>query len=461
VLHRQASASITWANPSHQACSLPCQLVLVVLLCLLRVYAERPSGSSTCAAGAAGNSKSTTSFTPPFGSCGNLMALSHGSITHQHLSSHVLTSRQGSGNRRSSGSGSGHGPEQPSCSQMQGGNGSSSNRGTGGSSTQPAEEGHASRATATAAAAAAAAGLSDCKQPGRCGTAAPVSAAASHSHTAGPSSADPPEAATGVSAAPSEQKLSIKNARFALSEDEASSPVKKALAWDTGETSTAGSRISSDAGGSPAPAQGVRLIGAAVGSAAGGARGTTVCIAAVGRSDHTHDDEVRPHFIHTPAHGHSLVLVSRQGFYAIAAGSLSHVNACTTYPTRRFVALLLSLQDSDDEVLVPIEDVLVPHPEDFVDAETLGLTAQVRTCPLPHSMHAYISMPMGPRRLLCWCWSRPPGAEQNKCSSLTVSTHNHAKAASQHVRLRCVLGWVKFLQLHQDPCRASALCVCS
>ena len=44
-------------------------------------------------------------------------------------------------------------------------------------------------------------------------------------------------------------------------------------------------------------------------------------------------------------------------------------------------------QDSDDEVLVPIEDVLVPHPEDFVDAETLGLTAQVSACSLTQSMH--------------------------------------------------------------------------
>lgn len=271
-----------------------------VLLCLLHVYAERPSGSPTCAAGAASSSRSCTSFTPPFGSCGNLMALSHGSITHQHLSSHISTSRQGSGNGRSS-SGGGDGLVQPPCSQVQGGNGSSSNRSTAGSSTQPAEEGQESRA------AAAAAGVSDCQQQGRCGTAAPVSAAAPHNHTAGPGSTGRPEPATGISAAPSEQKLSIKNARFALSEDEAISPVK-ALTWDTGETSTTGSRLSSDAGASPAPAQGVRLIGAAVGRAAGGARGTTVCVAAVGRSDHTHDDEVRPYFS-APAHGKSLLIV--------------------------------------------------------------------------------------------------------------------------------------------------------
>jgi hypothetical protein len=36
------------------------------------------------------------------------------------------------------------------------------------------------------------------------------------------------------------------------------------------------------------------------------------------------------------------------------------------------------LQDSDDEVLVPLEDVLIPHPEDFLDAQALGLTSQVR-----------------------------------------------------------------------------------
>jgi hypothetical protein len=35
------------------------------------------------------------------------------------------------------------------------------------------------------------------------------------------------------------------------------------------------------------------------------------------------------------------------------------------------------LQDSDDEVLVPLEDVLMPHPEDFLDAQALGLTSQV------------------------------------------------------------------------------------
>jgi hypothetical protein len=40
------------------------------------------------------------------------------------------------------------------------------------------------------------------------------------------------------------------------------------------------------------------------------------------------------------------------------------------------------LQDSDEEVLVPLEDVLVPHPEDFLNAETLGLTSQVRWTPL-------------------------------------------------------------------------------
>jgi hypothetical protein len=34
-------------------------------------------------------------------------------------------------------------------------------------------------------------------------------------------------------------------------------------------------------------------------------------------------------------------------------------------------------QDSDEEVLVPLEDVLMPHPQDFMDAHALGLTAQV------------------------------------------------------------------------------------
>lgn len=41
--------------------------------------------------------------------------------------------------------------------------------------------------------------------------------------------------------------------------------------------------------------------------------------------------------------------------------------------------LLLLLQDSDDEVLVHLEDVLTPHPQDLADAEALGLTAQVLT----------------------------------------------------------------------------------
>lgn len=38
----------------------------------------------------------------------------------------------------------------------------------------------------------------------------------------------------------------------------------------------------------------------------------------------------------------------------------------------------MALQDSDEEVLVPLEDVLMPHPDDIMDAQALGLTSQVR-----------------------------------------------------------------------------------
>jgi hypothetical protein len=57
---------------------------------------------------------------------------------------------------------------------------------------------------------------------------------------------------------------------------------------------------SDEFGAGTAPASGVQVIGAcvsrnvnAVAAAAGGVRGTTVCVAKIGRSDPLHEEEVR------------------------------------------------------------------------------------------------------------------------------------------------------------------------
>lgn len=260
--------------------------MFVRLMCL---SAERPSGSPTYASGSS-NSRHFTTFSPPFGSCGNLMALAHGSIGQQlnHLGSHGSSRRE---SRGPSGDGAAAASQQKGDSSG-GGSGSASGGGAG----EPGVR------VVGAATAAAGAGRQDS------GLKSAVRQAAGQ-----PSSGDIPAPAQDGGASPSSPKPKH-HAHFALPVEDSAVSESLKSGSTAANTAAAGSSTAAGSGavaGSNAAAAGgsppddatlvaqmgdsvaTRNAGALAAAAAGGARGTTVCVAKIGRAVTPHEEEVR------------------------------------------------------------------------------------------------------------------------------------------------------------------------
>lgn len=236
--------------------------------------AERPPGSPTpaSAAAAARHGWGGSGHAPPFGSCGNLAALTCGSIPH-HVPAGGLPGLPG-GSRRTS---------------LQGSRRSDSSTGSSGGSETGLS---ASRSVCI----------------GALGTA----------RQAGAEAAGGPAAAAG--GAPHQLQLLLP--------------------------------ACGNGGGVPHPGRQPAAGGA--GSAAAPvatsfARGSTVCVAAVVRSQTTREGESEV----------GLRTAARRA--RRARQHVLSVRAHTPRPSTR-------RQDSDDELLVPLEAVLLPHPEDLMDA---------------------------------------------------------------------------------------------
>jgi hypothetical protein len=252
--------------------------------------AERPSGSPTYASGSS-NSRHSTTFSPPFGSCGNLMALAHGSIGQQlnHLGSHGSSRRE---SRGPSGDGAAAASQQKGDTNSGGGSGSASGGGAGELGVR----------VVGAATAAAGAGRQDS------GLKSAVRQAVGQ-----PSSGDAPAPAQDGGASPSSPKPKH-HAHFAIPFEESAACESLESGSTAANTAAAGSSTAAGSGaaaGSNAAAAGgsppddatlvaqmgdsvaARNAGAVAAAAAGGARGTTVCVAKIGRAVPPHEEEVR------------------------------------------------------------------------------------------------------------------------------------------------------------------------
>lgn len=248
---------------------------------------DKPAGSPTYG-GAGATSRHSTCFTPPFGSCGNLMALSHGSIGQQQATSHVREA---------------HSQQQESSSSTSSDGGSSSNNnstaGSGGCCTGPRQQSAGGAEGSSAARTAAA------------GAAAAVAQYGSSVLADGCSSASAQLAATADSlAALTIKSSSPKSARFAplpVSPGHSAFAASSSSARASDASSTSGASMRSSSGSScgssssfgahgAGTTQAAKAVGRAVAAAAGGAaRGTTVCVAKVlrGPAGNRHEDEVR------------------------------------------------------------------------------------------------------------------------------------------------------------------------
>jgi hypothetical protein len=229
-------------------------------VCTSACSAERPSGGAALTA-AGSTSRHSNMLAIPFGSCGNLMALSHGSIGQQ-LS---------------------HGTHSHSKSQSQAPEGHISRCSCSFNSHTHDSEAASMRQTQRSTSSRSEGGVSTCDSVA---AAAGTQAKASHAEDAGPE-------ATGEEAGSCCSSRTTRDNAV-----RASAPGNGARLAANADCSRASSSDSLCAG--LAPANGMKVIDASVGrtvnavaAAAGGVRGTTVCVAKIGRSDQLHEDVVR------------------------------------------------------------------------------------------------------------------------------------------------------------------------